>query len=794
MNEDNALMFEPLRLVTNIRYNVDSMAAFDNFLYIGTAEGRLLIYRVVPVLKDHPQFFIPQTDSPTNSRVTTPSEETIHTLKFQTVTLTTKSFRRPITNLTTVPEHRILLAIADQNVTAFDLPNCITLCQVPSSSGASSFAIFLTNSKSKPDNSAVKGSPKILRICVVVKKKLYFWKWEATEKIFRSPKEAKDPLMQCWPSEMTLQEAPKFVEFVSVSQLLVGYRADYQVLDIVTGSCKSICMLGKNQVASASLVPYCLDPLNAMQDFPGHRNLYQLNSKESFSVADLSHSSRAIFRHDHFAPISAALIRDSETLIPLPVVNELESEGNHTSLLGDGNNLVVKWQAPLFGLLTLPPFVFGMMEHSLEIRTLEPNRLVQVIGLSQISAMCHCRGWMFVACTGGLVSPISTPQRSAFGSKTSKSTEIWLILLPKRSYWVEYLAQRCEFELAMRMAEITQLSGQSPIDAHDVATKYAFHLYKQRQFLKSVDLFFRLKIDPSHVLGLFPDFIPQHLREQIHFPDILIEFNEEEKEKEVYDSLITFLISWRNILRAKIASCQTCGENAANEVYPVTCEIDCYPISEESPMIQDAESLLEIVDTSLLKCYLLTNVTRIAPLLRIDHRCSLQESEKALIEHNRLQDLILLYQSHGLHRKSLDLLDRALQGLSLQNGQDLTGTGLPEKGDCRPLCKYMRDWLTPLQLDVVFEYGATVLQNHPRCWLNTFLAWEARMWNNSTDAGIPLPVYRQKVLKHLDSVCPSVSLPFLEQVIFAQFDKFDEDQIDFYETSSIDLDAFTDPE
>lgn len=69
--------------------------------------------------------------------------------------------------------------------------------------------------------------------------------------------------------------------------------------------------------------------------------------------------------------------------------------------------------------------------------------------------------------------------------------------------------------------------------------------------------------------------------------------------------------------------------------------------------------LLEIVDTTLLKCYLLTNDALVASLLRLrDNHCHLAESERSLKRHHKHAELIILYQTRGLHRKALELLKK----------------------------------------------------------------------------------------------------------------------------------------
>jgi hypothetical protein len=47
----------------------------------------------------------------------------------------------------------------------------------------------------------------------------------------------------------------------------------------------------------------------------------------------------------------------------------------------------------------------------------------------------------------------------------------------------------------------------------------------------------------------------------------------------------------------------------------------------------------------------------VAPLLRLNH-CHLGETEKTLKKHQKFSELIILYQTKGLHRKALELLQK----------------------------------------------------------------------------------------------------------------------------------------
>ncbi|XP_062498908.1 vam6/Vps39-like protein isoform X3 [Corticium candelabrum] len=65
----------------------------------------------------------------------------------------------------------------------------------------------------------------------------------------------------------------------------------------------------------------------------------------------------------------------------------------------------------------------------------------------------------------------------------------------------------------------------------------------------------------------------------------------------------------------------------------------------------------QIIDTTLLKCYLQTNDALICPLLSLkDNNCHMKECERVLTRSEKYSELVLLYESKGKHKKALDLL------------------------------------------------------------------------------------------------------------------------------------------
>ncbi|KAJ1972568.1 Vacuolar morphogenesis protein 6, partial [Dimargaris verticillata] len=69
-------------------------------------------------------------------------------------------------------------------------------------------------------------------------------------------------------------------------------------------------------------------------------------------------------------------------------------------------------------------------------------------------------------------------------------------------------------------------------------------------------------------------------------------------------------------------------------------------------------ALAQLIDTTLLKAYLLNNPRLIGPLVRVNNACEIEVSEGLLLDHHRYQELVDLYFGKALHRKALQLLFR----------------------------------------------------------------------------------------------------------------------------------------
>ena len=166
--------------------------------------------------------------------------------------------------------------------------------------------------------------------------------------------------------------------------------------------------------------------------------------------------------------------------------------------------------------------------------------------------------------------------------------------------------------------------------------------------------------------------------------------------------------------------------------------------SNPSTSEQSRKMLLQIIDTSLLKCYMQTNENMIAPLLRLkDNNCHVEECERVLVKAKKVNELVLLYQSKGNHKKALDLLLRQAD----QPASQLSG---PKK-----TINYLQH-LGADNVRLVIDYSKWILKKHPTEALKIFTA--------DTPEVESLP--RNLILSHLETITPQLVILYLEHIIF----------------------------
>lgn len=288
----------------------------------------------------------------------------------------------------------------------------------------------------------------------------------------------------------------------------------------------------------------------------------------------------------------------------------------------------------------------------------------------------------------------------------ASASQVWCIQMIDITIQREQLLREKKFQLALKLTNISKETTQDKADkVKEIQTLYAYDLFHKKEFRSSMREFFKLGTDPYDVIGLFPELVKENLNSSLEDQDL----------EQGYLALIDYLTECRQKLKM---------ENVSGS------------------KTQNVKALLSIIDTTLLKCYLQTNDSYVASVLRLNN-CNLEESEKVLKKHRKFEELIILYQTKKQHRSAL---------LLLQSQAEVLGSSL--HGYDRTI-QYLQH-LDKTNIDLIFEFSGWVLENHPDEGLKIY-----------TEDGLPevedLPRYT--VLDMLLQKHKNLVIPYLETII-----------------------------
>uniref|UniRef100_A0A8C6TDZ0 VPS39 subunit of HOPS complex n=1 Tax=Neogobius melanostomus TaxID=47308 RepID=A0A8C6TDZ0_9GOBI len=366
----------------------------------------------------------------------------------------------------------------------------------------------------------------------------------------------------------------------------------------------------------------------------------------------------------------------------------LNEEGTFTQ------KCALKWTDIPIAMEHQPPYIIAVLPRYVEIRTFEPRLLVQSVELQRPR---------FITSAGPNIVYVAS------------NHFVWRLVPVSIASQIRQLLQDKQFELALQLAKMKDDSdGDKKQQIHHIQNLFAFNLFCQKRFDDSMQVFAKLGTDPTHVIGLYPDLLPADYRKQLHYPNPLPTLSGAELEK-AHLALIEYLIQ---SLGQTVERCRS--------VHHIS-------VMEGTPTIRSRKKLLQIIDTTLLKCYLHTNVALVSPLLRLENNHSHKYSE-----------LIILYEKKGLHQKALQvLLDQSTKANSPLKGHERTVQYLQRLG--------------VENLGFIFEFSPWVLKICPEDGLKDLPEVES------------LP--RDKVLNFLKEGFKELAAPYLEHIISVWDDK-----------------------
>lgn len=179
----------------------------------------------------------------------------------------------------------------------------------------------------------------------------------------------------------------------------------------------------------------------------------------------------------------------------------------------------------------------------------------------------------------------------------------------------------------------------------------------------------------------------------------------------LYEPLIAFLVRWRNHLRGNYSH-DVNYDDFLDQFIP------CGSFLNRDVVQRRRRDLLETVDTGLLKCYQMTNIARIGPLLRRENYCSLEVAEQILKGSGCIKDLITVYNMRGLHSEALRCLTSEIQ--------EVDSPPKKRQFSYQDIAKYLQH-LEGAPFDLVVEFGEVLLHQYPRIWMSIFMHWECQI-------------------------------------------------------------------
>lgn len=186
-----------------------------------------------------------------------------------------------------------------------------------------------------------------------------------------------------------------------------------------------------------------------------------------------------------------------------------------------------------------------------------------------------------------------------------------------------------------------------------VGTMYGFNLFRLSKIERAFAMFEDSISDPAEIVCLFStlsthSWLPKFHRNFRNFLSRHAHFSEPS------DFVGSRLESGLNYLQRYLTGARRIFQNVYNNAKDTTLEV--YSLMNDKLILRPVFDLLTIVETSLLKVYLIdNNGVLINALLRNESNCCLpSEVERDLLKHGRKNELILFYERQGRHREAVN--------------------------------------------------------------------------------------------------------------------------------------------
>ncbi|KAG0095622.1 Vam6/Vps39-like protein [Podila epicladia] len=502
-------------------------------------------------------------------------------------------------------------------------------------------------------------------------------------------------------AEFGIPDRVKTVEWIGTQKLCMGFDNEYALMDCKTGG----------------LTPLFSPTSPSLQGALGatfETTLSTLNNLSSMATGGLMG-----FGSKPGKPLITRLPND-EIL--------LGKENSSISVGVDGmpkRKNGIEWSGTPVELGYCNPYAVAILPRQIEIRNIETRALVQSADMPQARLL-----------TQGKLLYIAS------------SNEVWRLIPYSFPQQIEELVQKEEYEEAISLInQIDPVLLDESVDTLGRIKKlHALHLFHTHHYEEALSMFLDLNVPAVEVIALYPAVISSHLPPQevevVSSPKSVDLEAAEAKAKNTQPSIMSTkeldeavgcLIRFLADKRQKIQrSLQTLQQNS---------DSFSYNHQDQEDEIEEKLRVLELVDTALLKSYMMTNERLVGSLLRVTNYCNLEETENLLLKHKKYRELVDFYKGKGQHRKALELLK--------------TVHSMPgEMHGVRPTVNYLQR-LGVDHFNLIQEFGTWILELDPEVAIKIYTDDEPEIDT--------LP--RFKIISYLERLSLDLCVVYLEHII-----------------------------
>ncbi|KAJ1922601.1 Vacuolar morphogenesis protein 6 [Tieghemiomyces parasiticus] len=722
--------FAVLPVAEQLPLRATASLAYSDRLLVGSDSGVLLVYAVkesaAAVSAQPPSDTLSPLvlDQPPSPSGATDVEPVDYTALFQDqVTLELidckKGFtRRAIEQLDLVKEAGLLVVLADGLVTLYDLGTFALNTQLPNTKGATGMTVH--TGVEMVDGG---GIPTLVsRVAVAVRRRLLVFTW----------KDAEFAGVQ----QFTVPDRVRTLAWATATQLCLGLgRAEYHLLPLATGTLTEL--LGPDTVGFATSSGASVFS-SATGAGAGRNNLSKWGSMGFGVLSSMTLGASGTDDPDRPVAGSDALVAK------LPNDEILVNRDRQTLRVGlhptPSQKSDMVWTVGPLILGYAYPYVIALSGRHVEVRNLDTTALVQQLDLPAPAERI----------TGGKALYL-------LGAHT-----VWrLIALPYQVQVAQLLA-RHEYVEALSFVDQSEGILVDVKAAYVPAIKllYAYYLFWSHDFETALSLFQDLEVAPADVVHLFTRGLDEYLQgptppasprpppsrpeaDTQDPPPVDAEGSHgDPKDDDDGDAdtaaaataqlrdrtalLVGYLTEQRRLISQAISRKQTQLTFATRQpvpgdgLSPLDAILHRRLPFQLGPVAVPLAPLAALVDTALLKAYLLTNPSLVGPLVRVhNNACEVEIGESLLLRHRRYQELVDLYYGKALHRKALQLLHALATRTEREAGTDPRHPVPPALAGPTATVGYLAK--LPLQhLDLLFEYAGWVMQRDPTVGITVF--------------------------------------------------------------------------